>query len=52
MALSKPLSDLSLRQVPVDVALIVDASSSVSRKPDDFRKAAEGFASHLDVRIA
>ena len=41
------LSDLSLRQVPVDVALIVDASSSVAGNLDDFRKAAEGFASHL-----
>jgi VWFA-related protein len=41
------LSDLSLRQVPVDVALIVDASSSVAGNLDDFRGAAEGFASHL-----
>lgn len=41
------LSDLSLRQVPVDVALIVDASSSVAGNLDDFRNAAEGFASHL-----
>jgi VWFA-related protein len=43
----QPLSDLSLRQVPVDVALIVDASSSVAGNLDDFRNAAEGFASHL-----
>ncbi|HEY8185516.1 MAG TPA: VWA domain-containing protein [Pyrinomonadaceae bacterium] len=45
----QPLSDLSLRQVPVDVALIVDASSSVAGNLDDFRKAAEGFATHLAV---
>jgi len=45
----QPLSDLSLRQVPVDVALIVDASSSVAGNLDDFRKAAEGFAAHLAV---
>lgn len=45
----QPLSDLSLRQVPVDVALIVDASSSVAENLDDFRTAAEGFASHLDA---
>jgi VWFA-related protein len=45
----QPLSDLSLRQVPVDVALIVDASSSVATNLDDFRNAAEGFASHLAV---
>jgi len=45
----QPLSDLSLRQVPVDVALIVDASSSVAANLDDFRKAAEGFATHLAV---
>src|SRR6185436_14713444 len=41
------LSDLSLRNVPVDVALIVDASSSVAENLEDFRRAAEGFASHL-----
>jgi VWFA-related protein len=45
----QPLSDLSLRQVPVDVALVVDASSSVAGNLDDFRNAAEGFASHLAV---
>jgi VWFA-related protein len=43
----QPLSDLSLRQAPVDVALIVDASSSVADNLDDFRHAAEGFASYL-----
>lgn len=43
----QPLSDLSLRQAPVDVALIVDASSSVAENLDDFRNAAEGFAAHL-----
>lgn len=43
----QPLSDLSLRQVPVDVVLMVDASSSVSDNLDDFRRAAEGFAAHL-----
>jgi VWFA-related protein len=41
------LSDLSLRQVPVDVILMVDASSSVASNLDDFRRAAEGFATHL-----
>jgi len=41
------LNDLSLRQAPVDVALIVDASSSVADNLDDFRHAAEGFASYL-----
>jgi VWFA-related protein len=41
------LSDLSLRQVPVDAALMVDASSSVASNLDDFRSAAEGFAAHL-----
>jgi Ca-activated chloride channel homolog len=48
------LSDLSLRQVPVDVVLIVDASSSVANNLDDFRKAAEGFAAHLgtDDRVS
>jgi Ca-activated chloride channel family protein len=48
------LSDLSLRQVPVDVVLMVDASSSVSDNLDDFGRAAEGFASHLakDDRIS
>lgn len=48
------LSDLSLRQVPVDVVLMVDASSSVASNLDDFRRAAEGFATHLtaDDRIS
>ena len=44
---NQPLSDFSLRKVPVDVALIVDASSSVADNLEDFRNAAEGFASHL-----
>jgi VWFA-related protein len=52
--IEQPLSDLSLRQVPVDVVLLVDASSSVSENLDDFRRAAEGFAAHLstDDRIS
>ena len=45
--IEQPLSDLSLRQVPVDVVLMVDASSSVASNLDDFRRAAEGFAAHL-----
>jgi Ca-activated chloride channel homolog len=45
--IQQPLSDLSLRQVPVDVALLIDASSSVADNLDDFRIAAEGFAAHL-----
>ena len=50
----QPLSDLSLRQVPVDVVLMLDASSSVSDNLDDFRRAAEQFAAHLapDDRIS
>lgn len=43
----QPLSDLALRQVPVDVVLMVDASSSVANNLDDFRRAAEGFAARL-----
>ena len=48
------LSDLSLRQVPVDVVLMVDASSSVADNLDDFSRAVQGFASHLaaDDRIS
>ena len=50
----QPLSDLELRQVPVDVILMVDASSSVANNLDDFRRAAKGFAARLaeDDRIA
>ncbi|HLA09828.1 MAG TPA: VWA domain-containing protein [Pyrinomonadaceae bacterium] len=44
----QPLSELSLREVPVDVALLVDASSSVADNLDDFRQAVEGFATHLN----
>ncbi|HEY0006685.1 MAG TPA: VWA domain-containing protein [Pyrinomonadaceae bacterium] len=50
----QPLSDLALRQVPVDVVLMVDASSSVANNLDDFRRAVEGFAAKLapDDRIS
>ena len=50
----QPLSDLALRQVPVDVVLMVDASSSVANNLDDFRRAALGFAAKLqaDDRIS
>ncbi|HJY29029.1 MAG TPA: VWA domain-containing protein [Pyrinomonadaceae bacterium] len=50
----QPLSDLALRQVPVDVVLMVDASSSVASNLEDFRRAAEGFAERLadDDRIS
>lgn len=43
----QPLSDLALRQVPVDAVLMVDSSSSVASNLDDFRRAAEGFATRL-----
>jgi VWFA-related protein len=43
------LSDLALRQVPVDVILMIDASSSVAAYLDDFRRAAEQFALRLDA---
>ena len=43
----QPLSDLALRQVPVDVVLMVDASSSAAANLEDFRRAVEGFASKL-----
>lgn len=46
----QPLSDLALRQVPVDVILMVDASSSVAANIDDFRRAAEQFAAKLDSK--
>jgi Ca-activated chloride channel homolog len=45
----QPLSDLALRQVPVDVVLMVDASSSVARNLDDFRRAAQGFTARLQA---
>ena len=44
---NQPLSDLALRQVPVDVVLMVDASSSVAQNLDDFRRAVDGFATRL-----
>ena len=51
---AQPLSDLALRQVPVDVVLMVDASSSVAANLDDFRRAVEEFASRLapDDRVS
>jgi Ca-activated chloride channel family protein len=50
----QPLSDLALRRVPVDVVLMVDASSSAAANLDDFRRAVEGFVSKLgpDDRIS
>ncbi len=50
----QPLSDLALRQVPVDVVLMVDASSSVASNIDDFRRAVEEFAARIasDDRIS
>src|SRR5918912_1163801 len=50
----QPLSDLALRRVPVDVVLMVDASSSVANNIPDFQRAAEGFAEKLsaDDRIS
>jgi Ca-activated chloride channel homolog len=46
-SLEQPLSDLALRQVPVDVVLMVDASSSVANNLEDFQRAADGFAARL-----
>lgn len=43
----QPLTDLELRKAPVDVILMVDASSSVASNLDDFRRAAEEFAERL-----
>jgi Ca-activated chloride channel family protein len=43
----QPLSDLALRKVPVDAALLVDASSSVAPSFEDFRRAAGEFARRL-----
>jgi Ca-activated chloride channel family protein len=43
------LSELALRKVPVDVALLVDSSSSVAASFEDFRRAAEEFAARLDA---
>jgi Ca-activated chloride channel family protein len=50
----QPLSDIELRQVPVDVVLMVDASSSAADNLEDFSRAAEGFAAHLasDDRVS
>lgn len=43
----QPLSDLALRQVPVDVVLMIDASSSAASNLEDFRRAVESFAQKL-----
>jgi len=43
----QPLSGLELRQAPVDVALMIDASSSVAPSFEDFRRAADEFAGRL-----
>ena len=43
----QPLSDLDLRRVPVDVALLIDSSSSTADNLEDFRRAATDFAALL-----
>lgn len=43
----QPLTDFAVRDVPVDVVLMVDSSSSASANLEDFRRAAEGFADKL-----
>jgi VWFA-related protein len=50
----QPLSDLRLRRVPVDVLLMVDASSSVASRLEDFRRAVEEFVARLapDDRVS
>jgi VWFA-related protein len=50
----QPLSDLRLRRVPVDVLLMVDASSSVASRLEDFRRAVEEFVALLapDDRVS
>jgi Ca-activated chloride channel family protein len=50
----QPLSDLRLRRVPVDVLLMIDASSSVASNLEDFRRAVDQFSSRLaeDDRVA
>jgi Ca-activated chloride channel family protein len=50
----QPLSDLRLRRVPVDVLLMVDASSSVASNLEDFRRAVEEFSTRLapDDRVS
>jgi Ca-activated chloride channel family protein len=45
----QPLSDLALRRAPVDVALLIDSSSSVAASFEDFRRAAEEFAGRLNA---
>ncbi len=44
----QPLSDLALREVPVDVALMIDSSSSVASSFDDFRRAVDEFSERLE----
>jgi len=46
----QPLTDFAVRDVPVDVVLMVDASSSVAANIDDFRRSAEGFAEKLSAK--
>lgn len=43
----QPLSELKARQVPADVALLVDSSSSTSDNFEDFRRASLDFAAQL-----
>jgi Ca-activated chloride channel homolog len=46
----QPLTDFAVRDVPVDVVLMVDASSSTAANLEDFRRAVEGFAEKLTAQ--
>ena len=43
----QPLTELATRQVPADVALLIDSSSSTAENFEDFRRAALEFAAQL-----
>ena len=44
----QPISSFSLRQLPVNVILLIDTSSSVTKEIEDFKNAAQNFGAKLN----
>jgi VWFA-related protein len=46
--IAQPISSFALKHMPVNIVLLIDTSSSVTRELDDFKEAAYRFAARLD----
>lgn len=46
----QPITSLTLKRLPVNVVLLLDTSSSVTKEIEDFKIAAQNFAAKLDAQ--